>query len=268
PSNTVLEELVAAAPSLPHTRLRAILGAFLFSGDAVDKKVTVLSGGEKARLALAKMLVHPAALLCLDEPTNHLDLASREVLEAALAAFPGTIVFISHDRYFINRIATEVTHVDHGRLTRYLGGYDDHLTALARAAAGLAPMHASAAVAPAPSPVPTPRRAEPVSRPAARPPSPMPAASPPAAAARAAAARRGGARIGGRGDGETGRADRTTQDDDGAARSAAPRRRHRAQDRGARATHRGDRPGAQRSTPLRQRRSGARDHARAQRGRA
>src|SRR5262249_49644576 len=145
PSNTVLEEIIGAAPALPHTRLRAILGAFLFSGDAVDKKVRVLSGGEKARLALRKMLVRPAALLCLDEPTNHLDLTSREVLEDALAAFTGTIVFISHDRYFINRIATEVTHVDHGRLTRYLGGYDDHLAALARVAAG---RPAAAAVAP------------------------------------------------------------------------------------------------------------------------
>ena len=134
PANTALEELIATAPSLPHTRLRAILGAFLFSGDAVDKKVAVLSGGEKARLALAKMLVRPAALLCMDEPTNHLDLASREVLEQALASFPGTIVFISHDRYFINRIATEVTHVHHGRLMRYLGGYDDYLDALERAA--------------------------------------------------------------------------------------------------------------------------------------
>ncbi|HET7341007.1 MAG TPA: ABC-F family ATP-binding cassette domain-containing protein, partial [Methylomirabilota bacterium] len=131
PARTVLDELEAVAPESTHTRLRTILGAFLFSGDSVDKKVAVLSGGEKARLALARMLVRPAALLCLDEPTNHLDLASREVLEAALAAFPGTIVFISHDRYFINRIATEVTHVDHGRLTRYLGGYDDYLAALA-----------------------------------------------------------------------------------------------------------------------------------------
>jgi ATP-binding cassette subfamily F protein 3 len=133
PTNSVLDEIVAAAPDLPHTRLRTILGAFLFSGDAVDKKVTVLSGGEKARLALAKMLVRPAALLCLDEPTNHLDLASREVLEDALAQFPGTIVFISHDRYFINRIATSVLHVDHGRLTRYLGTYDDFLSALSQA---------------------------------------------------------------------------------------------------------------------------------------
>jgi len=144
PSNTVLEELIATAPGLPHTRLRAILGAFLFSGDAVDKKVAVLSGGEKARLALGKMLVRPAALLCLDEPTNHLDLASREVLEDALGAFPGTIVFISHDRYFINRIATEVTHVHQGRLTHYLGGYDDYLVAVERAAAGLPAIDAPA----------------------------------------------------------------------------------------------------------------------------
>jgi ATP-binding cassette subfamily F protein 3 len=141
PTNSVLDEIVAAAPDLPHTRLRTILGAFLFSGDAVDKKVTVLSGGEKARLALAKMLVRPAALLCLDEPTNHLDLASREVLEQALALFPGTIVFISHDRYFINRIATSVLHVHHGVLTPYLGTYDDFLSALERRAAeaGAAP---------------------------------------------------------------------------------------------------------------------------------
>jgi ATP-binding cassette subfamily F protein 3 len=139
PSNTVLEETIEAAPGLPHTRLRTILGAFLFSGDTVDKRVSVLSGGEKARLALAKMLVRPAALLCMDEPTNHLDLASREVLEEALAVFPGTIVFISHDRYFINRIATVVTHVAHGTLTRYLGGYDDYLAAVAAPGAGVAP---------------------------------------------------------------------------------------------------------------------------------
>jgi ATP-binding cassette, subfamily F, member 3 len=136
PTNSVLDEIIAAAPDLPHTRLRTILGAFLFSGDAVEKKVSVLSGGEKARLALAKMLVRPAALLCMDEPTNHLDLASREVLEDALARFPGTIVFISHDRYFINRIATSVLHVAHGVLTRYLGTYDDFLSASAVQAPG------------------------------------------------------------------------------------------------------------------------------------
>jgi len=137
PTNTVLDEIIAAAPHLPHTRLRTILGAFLFSGDAVEKKVSVLSGGEKARLALAKMLVRPAALLCLDEPTNHLDLASREVLEDALALFPGTIVFISHDRYFINRISTSVLHVAHGVLTSYLGTYDDFLAASQTQAPGV-----------------------------------------------------------------------------------------------------------------------------------
>jgi len=136
PARTVLEEMEAVAPESTHTRLRTILGAFLFSGDSVDKKVAVLSGGEKARLALARMLVRPAALLCLDEPTNHLDLASREVLESALAGFPGTIVFISHDRYFINRIATVVMEVAGGALTRYPGTYDDYLDAKARGVGG------------------------------------------------------------------------------------------------------------------------------------
>jgi len=127
PSRTVLEELEHAAPEAQISRLRTILGSFLFSGDAVGKKVAVLSGGEKARLALAKMLARPAALLCMDEPTNHLDLASKEVLEDALGGFTGTIVFISHDRYFINRIATQVVEVARGRLTTHLGSYDDYL---------------------------------------------------------------------------------------------------------------------------------------------
>jgi ATP-binding cassette, subfamily F, member 3 len=143
PARTVLEELEAVAPEAARTRLRTLLGAFLFSGDAVDKKVAVLSGGEKARVALARMLVHPAPLLCLDEPTNHLDLASRERLETALVDFPGTIVFISHDRYFINRLATKVVEVASGRLTLHLGNYDDY-----RAAAELA---ASSTAAPSPA---------------------------------------------------------------------------------------------------------------------
>jgi ATP-binding cassette subfamily F protein 3 len=154
PTLTILEELERAAPELGQTRLRTILGTFLFSGDAVEKKISVLSGGEKARVALAKMLVRPAALLCLDEPTNHLDLASREVLEAALASFPGTIVFISHDRYFINRIATQVVEVMHGTLVTYLGSYDDYLDARARAAA-------ETSAAPGPQPAPAAPRPEP-----------------------------------------------------------------------------------------------------------
>jgi ATP-binding cassette subfamily F protein 3 len=132
PARTVLQEMEAVAPQAERTRLRTLLGAFLFSGDAVDKRVAVLSGGEKARLALARMLVRPAPFLCLDEPTNHLDLASRVVLEDALAEFPGTMVFISHDRYFINRLATKVIEVRDGRLLTHLGGYDDYRAALAR----------------------------------------------------------------------------------------------------------------------------------------
>jgi ATP-binding cassette subfamily F protein 3 len=132
PARTALEEMEAAAPRTDRTRLRTLLGAFLFSGDAVDKRVAVLSGGEKARLALARMLVRPAPFLCLDEPTNHLDLASRAVLEDALAEFAGTMVFISHDRYFINRLATKVVEVRDGRLVTHLGGYDDYRAALAR----------------------------------------------------------------------------------------------------------------------------------------
>ncbi|MBI4635845.1 MAG: ABC-F family ATP-binding cassette domain-containing protein [Candidatus Rokubacteria bacterium] len=135
PGLTVVEELTRWAPEVGAARLRSILGAFLLSGDAVDKRVTVLSGGEKARVALAKMLARPAALLALDEPTNHLDLASREVVETALTEFPGTIVFISHDRYFINRMATRIVEIAGGRLTTYLGDYDAYLEAKARPAA-------------------------------------------------------------------------------------------------------------------------------------
>jgi ATP-binding cassette subfamily F protein 3 len=152
PTRTVLEEMEAAAPETNRSRLRTLLGAFLFSGDSVDKRVQVLSGGEKARLALARMLVRPAPLLCLDEPTNHLDLASRAVLEDALAEFPGTLVFISHDRYFINRLATKVLEVRDGRLVVHLGGYDDYQAAIEQARSGAAPRPSAPAVAATPAP--------------------------------------------------------------------------------------------------------------------
>ena len=121
------DELLADAPFQMVPQLRDILGAFLFTGDDIHKKVAVLSGGEKNRLALAKMLLRPSNLLLMDEPTNHLDLNSKEVLLDALRAFSGTVVFVSHDRHFIDGLATRVVEVEEGRLNSYHGDYEYYL---------------------------------------------------------------------------------------------------------------------------------------------
>jgi ATP-binding cassette subfamily F protein 3 len=127
PSRSVLDEITTAAPFDMVPRVRDILGAFLFSGDDVHKKVSVLSGGERNRLALAILLLRPANLLLLDEPTNHLDLQSKEVLLEALRGYSGTLVFVSHDRYFVDALATRVIEVGGGRIESYFGNYEDFL---------------------------------------------------------------------------------------------------------------------------------------------
>jgi ATP-binding cassette subfamily F protein 3 len=127
PQNTVFEEILSLATDESQTELRTLLGTFLFSGDDIEKKVSVLSGGEKSRLVLAKMLLKPANLLLLDEPTSHLDIPSRNVLEMALRQFQGTICLITHDRHLINAIANRVIEIDHGIPNVFLGNYDDYL---------------------------------------------------------------------------------------------------------------------------------------------
>ncbi|MCU9595603.1 ABC-F family ATP-binding cassette domain-containing protein [Caldibacillus thermolactis] len=123
-NKSVLNELWDEYPMKTEKEIRTVLGNFLFSGDDVLKPVSTLSGGEKARLSLAKLMLLNANLLILDEPTNHLDLDSKEILENALVDYPGTILFVSHDRYFINRIATKVFELTKDGINEYLGDYD------------------------------------------------------------------------------------------------------------------------------------------------
>jgi ATP-binding cassette subfamily F protein 3 len=132
---TVLEEVHALVADKPQAYVRGVLGAFLFTGDDVDKPIGVLSGGERARVALSKLLLRPANLLLMDEPTNHLDLDSSEALIEALSGYGGTLVFVSHNRSFLNRLATHVWEVKDRKVTPYPGNLDDYLYHLSQVAA-------------------------------------------------------------------------------------------------------------------------------------
>jgi ATP-binding cassette, subfamily F, member 3 len=127
PDARILDDLGEMSPRSTQTELRSLLGCFLFSADDVFKKIGVLSGGERNRYALLRMLLHPANFLLLDEPTNHLDLRAKDVLLNALAGYSGTVLFVSHDRYFIDKLATRVFEVGEGRVEVYPGNYEDYI---------------------------------------------------------------------------------------------------------------------------------------------
>jgi len=176
-SNSLIDEIRSVRGDLNDDGARAWLGRFRFSGDDAFRRVKGLSGGERNRLALAKLALQPRNLLALDEPTNHLDIAAREVLESALAAYEGTIFTISHDRYFLDRICTKILILDGTTATLELGNYSD-VRARERAAARKAPI-----VQPATrSPQPAARSSQPAARnpqPATRSPQPVVTPTPP-----------------------------------------------------------------------------------------
>ncbi|WP_029321145.1 ribosomal protection-like ABC-F family protein [Butyrivibrio sp. AE3004] len=124
---TLFEELSDAYPTMNNTEIRNTLAAFLFTGDDVFKRIGDLSGGEKGRVSLAKLMLSDANFLILDEPTNHLDITSKEILEDAISGYEGTVLYVSHDRYFINKTATRILDLTHGRLINYLGNYDYYM---------------------------------------------------------------------------------------------------------------------------------------------
>jgi ATP-binding cassette subfamily F protein 3 len=166
PNAQMLDDIAGIAPKVPVVELRSLLGCFMFSGDDVFKKLGVLSGGERNRYAMAKMLVSPSNFLLLDEPTNHLDLRAKDVLLEAIANFSGTVLFVSHDRYFIDGLATRVFEVEDRRVHIYPGNYEDYLWRKqggpAQVAVSLASsMRPTAAPVATPEPEPAPAPPEP-----------------------------------------------------------------------------------------------------------
>lgn len=160
---TVLEELTRVSPTLGEPAARTLLGRFLFSGDDVFKRIGDLSGGERSRVALAQLTLLPGNLLILDEPTNHLDIGAREALEAVLKEYPGAILFVSHDRYFIDALADKIWHVEQGHIREYLGGYSDFVAAR-EATAAPPPAPVKTAATPAAAATPVARTASPEER--------------------------------------------------------------------------------------------------------
>jgi ATP-binding cassette subfamily F protein 3 len=182
PSRTVYETLEAGSPVQMVPAIRTILGGFLFAGDDIYKKAGVRSGGERTRLAVARMLLRPANTLLLDEPTNHLDMDSKDVLLEALEDFGGTLILVSHDRYFIDKLATKIIDVGGGRALVYPGGYEEYRWSLAKreeeaAARAAAAVKPAAAPATAPAVVGAAAKPGPTAGPAGPKPTPAPAAA-------------------------------------------------------------------------------------------
>src|SRR5579864_8154486 len=150
PNARMLDDLSGAAPKSSMTQLRTLLGCFLFSDDDVFKKIGVLSGGERNRYALARMLLAPSNFLLLDEPTNHLDMRAKDVLLESLSGYSGTVVFVSHDRYFIDKLATRIFEIEEGHVHVYPGNYEDYLW---RKGGGASPIVSEEPQEPAPAPV-------------------------------------------------------------------------------------------------------------------
>ena len=124
---TIFQEISDTYPTLTETEIRNMLAAFLFTGDDVFKLISALSGGERGRVSLAKLMLSEANFLILDEPTNHLDIASKEILEEALNSYTGTVLYVSHDRYFINQTATRILDLTNQAIVNYIGNYDYYL---------------------------------------------------------------------------------------------------------------------------------------------
>jgi ATP-binding cassette, subfamily F, member 3 len=166
PNARLIDDLASVAPAAlsGQTQLRTLLGSFLFSDEEVFKRIGVLSGGERNRYALARMLLHPPNFLLLDEPTNHLDLRAKDVLLEALRAFSGTVVFVSHDRYFIDKLATRIFEIEGGRLQDYPGNYEDYLWQKQRRTSGQGFAGGEARLAPEVQQFRTPKEPEPPPR--------------------------------------------------------------------------------------------------------